>query len=223
MATPYALLHLEETPSTQDVAGERYAGSPLLVVADRQAAGRGRSGNPWYNAERSLAASLAVAPGWDLVHWPRIPLVAGLAARQVLPGTVGLKWPNDLVVGAHKVGGVLVEAGERRVVIGLGVNLWWSDPPAAAGSLLAADPGPTLASTIAQDWAADLLNRLDAPASDWGRGEYRRACVTLGRDVAWDPAGRGRAVDVDEMGRLVVDTDGGRVLLSAGQISHLRP
>ena len=57
MATPYFQLRLERVPSTQDVARERLAELPLLVMAGEQSEGRGRSGAGWMTADRALAAS----------------------------------------------------------------------------------------------------------------------------------------------------------------------
>ncbi|HEU4894312.1 MAG TPA: biotin--[acetyl-CoA-carboxylase] ligase, partial [Acidimicrobiia bacterium] len=59
MATPYFQLRLERVPSTQDVARERLAELPVLVLASGQSQGRGRSGSSWLTADRALAASLA--------------------------------------------------------------------------------------------------------------------------------------------------------------------
>ena len=137
---------------------------PLALLAHCQSAGRGRHQRVWHGRWReSILMSLLVDSGRPLRELPGLPLVAGLAVAQALveltglpPGRqgIGLKWPNDLVHGQGKLGGLLVEAvgaggsaggtgdgsGDgARAVIGLGLN--WRAPPAlqaAAGQPVAA-------------------------------------------------------------------------------------
>lgn len=209
--------------STQDEARRRFTGDPLLVVATSQTAGRGRWGRTWENAPRSLAASLAFRPARAQADWPTIPLVAGLAARSVLGAGLRLKWPNDVVdTAGRKLAGLLVESDPSVVVVGLGVNLWWPDPPPGVGAVFDEDPGGASAVLLAGQWAGELLARLGGDADGWGRVEYREACSTLGTDVSWEPGGSGRAVDVDEHGGLVVDTPGGRVVITTGEVRTVR-
>lgn len=225
MPTPYAVAHLDRVDSTQHVARDRFdGGAPVLVVADRQDAGRGRSGRRWLEADRGLYASLAFAPSSEPPEWPVIPLLAGLAARAALDGSPGLKWPNDLLGDdGRKVGGILAEAAGGVVVVGLGVNLWWERPAPDTASFLDADPGPGEPLRIARRWAEELLAR-EASPQGW-RVEYRGACVTLGQEIKWavGPApGRGTAVDVGADGALLVATATGRVRLVSGEVREVR-
>lgn len=224
MATPYSLIVLEDTFSTQDDAAGAYSGTPVLVVAAHQRLGRGRSGSTWMSAPRALACSLAVRPTWP--DWTVVPLVAGLAARAVLPAEVSLKWPNDLVIAGPgvpfaKVGGILSESDGSRIVVGLGVNLWWPDGPEAA--LFREDPGPSLALVLAERFASDLLERLSAAPDEWRRDEYVSACSLLGERITWEPDGFGRALDVDVDGALVVSAAGGLLRLTSGEVRQVRP
>ena len=222
--TPYALCCIEETASTQDEAFARYAGSPLLVVAARQTAGRGRLGRAWEQADRALAATLALRPAWPEAAWPRLTLVAGLAARSALGPGVLLEWPNDLVRGDRKVGGLLTEAREGVVAVGLGANLWWPRPPLdEAAALYEEDPGDAAPGRLAAAWARDLLRRAAAGPEEWGGEEYAAACVTVGREVTWEPQGRGRAVGIAPDGGLEVETAAGRRVLYAGEVHSVRP
>ena len=223
MATPYALIVQEDIESTQDEATARASEAPLLVVAGHQSAGRGRFGRRWLSAPRAVAASLAVRPsGWPPADFARLSLVAALAARTVLGEPVVCKWPNDMLRERLKVAGLLLEAIDDLVVIGLGVNLWWPDAPEGFGSLFGSDPGPDIALEVASRWCEGLLARIDRGPAQWGREEYRRACTTIGRNIRWGPAGAGRAVDVDEGGRLVVQTGSGEVRLSSGEVREVR-
>ena len=224
---------LEEASSTQDEARELFGdgeGGPVLVAAARQTRGRGRMGSRWETAPAAAAVSLAFRPGWPAPSWPLLTLTAGVAALRalrgaVIPGAEGLslKWPNDLMRGEWKLGGILIEAGPGLAVAGWGVNLFWPDPPPGAGALLEEEPPSGLAASLGRRWAEEVLALTGDPAPDWPRAEYRRACSTLGREIAWRPGGRGRAVDVSADGGLVVETEDGTVVLNAGEIREIRP
>jgi BirA family biotin operon repressor/biotin-[acetyl-CoA-carboxylase] ligase len=222
MATPYSLQVYDEVTSTQDIAAAALVDEPILVVAGRQTEGRGRSQRAWESAPRAMAASLAMRPTWDLGSWPLIPLVAGLAVADTLAGDVTLKWPNDLLIGEDKVGGILVEGWSGVLVVGCGLNLWWPHPPAGSGALSMDDPGPGAVVDTASAWAERLLERMAGGPGDWGRDSYLELSATVGRRVTWEPNGEGTAIDVGTDGSLIVETDHGVQKLIAGEIRHLR-
>ncbi len=217
MDTHYASIFLDSVGSTQDEAAARFTGSPLLIVAVHQAEGRGRLNRAWVEADRSMFSSLAYAPSAE--NRGLIPLVTGLAVRQALAATfdvdAGLRWPNDLVVGSDKVGGILVEADEDRAVVGCGVNLWWSDPIPGAAGVLPTDPGPDAARILAAAWVSGFFDRVTSAA--WDSEEYRAASVNLGEHVAYE-RGSGIAVDVAADGALLVDTGDGLIAVHAGEV-----
>jgi BirA family transcriptional regulator, biotin operon repressor / biotin---[acetyl-CoA-carboxylase] ligase len=143
----YRLEHLAETDSTNAEAMRRaLAGEsgPLWVLADRQTAGRGRSGRAWASLPGNLHASLILSPSCPLGCAPQLSLVAGVAAIDAIrnagspaPAGLRLKWPNDILIGSAKTGGVLVESTTRAgsaglaAVVGVGLNL--AAAPAALG------------------------------------------------------------------------------------------
>ena len=230
MATRLKVVAVGEVGSTQSEArrlAEELDSATLLLVAARQTAGRGRRGRRWIAAPRALACSLVTAPGWHSSAWGTIPLVAGLAARRALHAHTavepGLKWPNDVVTPAGKVGGMLAEATRESIVIGFGANLWWPDAPAGIAAVCADDPGADLAHSIARTWADRLLHVLAGPAAEWGLAEYRAACLTPGTAITWEPGGAGEAVDVAADGGLVVATGRGRATLYSGEVHSVRP
>lgn len=126
---------LERCPSTNTLllAGE-YA-PPCVLAAEEQTAGRGRRGRRWYSSRgMSATFSLAYVSRRPLRELAGLSLVAGVAAARALhalgASQTRLKWPNDLVVGDDKLGGILVEtrsasgekAGGTLAVIGIGIN-----------------------------------------------------------------------------------------------------
>ena len=223
MATPYVTINVDEVVSTQDLAVEELQRTdrPVLIVANRQTAGRGRSGNEWWQAPRGVAASLAFATGVFEVG-EAFSLAVGLAVRSAVFAVAGveisLKWPNDLELGTVKVGGILVESDGERTVVGCGLNLWWPEPPSGVGAVFPSDPGPEVGVWISEAWGDALF----ASMGQWDREAYMLASSTLGQTLTWEPDGLGRAVDIDAAGGLVVSTVDGEVTLRSGEVRAVR-
>lgn len=99
---------------------------PVLLAAEEQTAGRGQRGRRWHSPRGAgITFSLAVPLRRPARELAALPLVAGVAlarALRALGVPVALKWPNDLVVGEAKLGGILVESRAGVAVIGVGVN-----------------------------------------------------------------------------------------------------
>lgn len=228
MATQYVIHRLDEVGSTQDEARTRFDGrQPVIVLAARQLQGRGRTGNEWVHAPRATAASVALHVDWDDASLGLVPLVAGMAARRAVAGAtgveVGLKWPNDLMRGGDKVGGVLVEASGGIVVAGCGINVWWPDAPAGVAAIGDTDPGQDATFDLAETWARAFVAGVQAGPHGWDLDAYVAACVTLGSDVAWDPDGRGCATGIAADGGLIVRTATGVMTLRSGEVRMVRP
>jgi BirA family biotin operon repressor/biotin-[acetyl-CoA-carboxylase] ligase len=147
--------------------------------------------------------------------------VAGLAAVDVL-GEVTLKWPNDVVRSGAKLAGILSEAADGVVVVGMGVNLWWKRPLEGAGSLWEEDRGIDAARDLGEAWATRLLERVAAGPDAWGRDEYQGRCTLIGEEITWEPDGRGVATGVDGFGRLIVEVEDELVALESGEVRTLR-
>lgn len=119
-----------ETDSTNNLAREAgEAGAPegLVFFAEAQRAGRGRRGRSWSSpAGGGLWLSILLRPRAPRDRWPRLTLLAVRALLEAL-ANVGVsaswKWPNDVVVGAGKLAGVLVEATAQFAVMGIGLNV----------------------------------------------------------------------------------------------------
>ncbi|MGI8806654.1 MAG: biotin--[acetyl-CoA-carboxylase] ligase [Acidimicrobiales bacterium] len=201
-----------EIDSTNRLAAELARdGAPdgLVVGADHQTAGRGRRGRTWESRPGSaLLVSVVLRPVPALVT-----LAAGVAAAEACEAVAGvparLKWPNDVMSAAGKLGGILSELVGDAAVVGLGLNLSWAPPGAAC-------LGPHVdRDALLGAW----LKALDGPGDVLAR--YRERCATLGRPVRVElPAEtiEGVAGHVDDQGRLVV---AGRAI-TAGDVVHLK-
>jgi BirA family biotin operon repressor/biotin-[acetyl-CoA-carboxylase] ligase len=119
--------YVESTPSTQLMLGPD-APEGALAVAGEQTAGRGRLGRRWFSPPgTSLLCSLQLRPDVSPERLPELTGVAARACAQAITAVTGLelelKFPNDLLVSGRKVAGVLAEAREGRVVLGVGINV----------------------------------------------------------------------------------------------------
>ncbi len=141
---PQTIVWHAQATSTMDLARAALVTAsdtdlPLLVGADGQTAGRGRRGRVWTAPPSSaLLMSLALRPHWlapaeaGVLVW-----LMGVALCEAISSTTGLeprlKWPNDILIGGHKVAGVLLEASStsnqlEHVIIGCGINVSASPP-----------------------------------------------------------------------------------------------
>jgi BirA family biotin operon repressor/biotin-[acetyl-CoA-carboxylase] ligase len=217
-----------------------------VLCAGSQSSGRGRAGRVWESAAgASLSLSILVRPkGVSLDHFGWLPILAGLAASRfvtgVLPGAeVGLKWPNDVLVGDNKICGVLSEliGDGSGVVIGVGLNLTQGKdelPIEAATSLRLEGASVSFDAAVAgflTEFVAlyeQFVNhRGDATASELRRSATA-SCLSIGRRVRvmlpGDQTLEGRAIEIDDSGRLLIAVDGEQQLfaVAAGDIVHLR-
>jgi BirA family biotin operon repressor/biotin-[acetyl-CoA-carboxylase] ligase len=194
------LLRLEQVGSTMDALHElAQGGAPAgtAVVAVEQTGGRGSRGRVWASPRGGLWLSVlfrpTAVPGLELLS-----LRVGLAVAQALEllgaPTVGIKWPNDLMLGDRKLGGILCEARWQGnapgwVAVGLGLNVVNETPPllgAVATSLISVLPDvtpddllvPVLAALREVDPDAGVLTpreRTRFQSRDWLHGRPLRA------------------------------------------------
>jgi BirA family biotin operon repressor/biotin-[acetyl-CoA-carboxylase] ligase len=142
MAGPSAtrIIRVSETGSTNADAmrlalkGEEL---PLWVIADQQTAGRGRAGRAWVSPQGNLSASVAFCCAASMEKAGQLSLVAGISLFEAIriktdlapDAGLRLKWPNDILMGAAKMGGILVESTSARgspgflAIIGFGLNV----------------------------------------------------------------------------------------------------
>ncbi len=207
---------LEEVPSTMDGANELAAGGAhagTLVLADSQAAGRGRAGRRWESRAGdglwlTLIERLNDLPALDVLSL-RIGIRAARALDRFAPAPVGLKWPNDLFLPSGKLGGILVESRWRGArpewtAIGIGINV--RDVRYPGGAALGADVSRL-------DVLAEIVPALRAAASGRGHLSDAELAEFAARDVAFgrrcrEPS-KGRVSGITTNGALLIETPDG--------------
>lgn len=234
---------LARASSGTDVAG-------AVLIAEHQTAGRGRHGRGWSATPRaqitmSVGVSIVDVPSSG---WGWLPLATGVAVvdavAPLLEGTgaqAGLKWPNDVLAGAGdsrgKLAGILAEVAKPVVVIGVGLNVTQApeeiDGGGAAMSTSLLDLG--VAALDRTSLLCGLLAKLGrrivawraARGADWAlAADYRARSLTIDTRVrAHLPGGKevvGTASGIDDQGRLCIESGGETVVVSAGDVVHLR-
>jgi BirA family transcriptional regulator, biotin operon repressor / biotin---[acetyl-CoA-carboxylase] ligase len=224
-------IHVDSCTSTQELL-EATMPEGAVAVADYQTAGRGRLGRSWEAPPGdALLVSVLLKPPADR-PLPQLALVAGVAVADALERLTGLavqiKWPNDVMLRRTKVAGILAEARDGAVVVGIGINLNQVRnrlPDRRAGSLRTA---------TGMQWNRDQV--LDALLDDLGRryDQWRAG----GLDAVYEGLGardflRGRRVTVDgtsgvaelidREGRLHVAVGSGEsVVVESGEVVYER-
>ena len=220
-----------------------------IWVADEQTAGRGRGGHSWHSTRGDgLYVSVLVTPELPLDRALWLSLATGLAAQQAILATTGiridLRWPNDLLCGSKKLGGILVESsvakgpsaaatGLRYAVLGVGINVHHRSFPAEIASLATSLQIEGAQNVSRQALLIAFLRALDRELDELDR-EYAGLGSGASLLTRFDEAStwvRGKRVQVpeeggytgitaglDSRGFLLVDDDEGlrRTVLSGG-------
>lgn len=239
-----AVYYLPECESTNDEARARALtgeAEGALVLADYQRAGRGRMGRTWHSPRgSSLLFSLLLRPllapplALQAVMAASLGVLEGIRRETGLPAR--LKWPNDVLIGGKKAGGILCELGldgERLnyVIVGIGLNVNFNPrrvegiPPDATSiqrELGRIQPRAALLRAILEETEPRYAEILRGGSL---RGEWARALETIGRRVKValaDAEIAGTAEAVDESGALVLrSADGSLRTMLAGDVVHL--
>jgi BirA family biotin operon repressor/biotin-[acetyl-CoA-carboxylase] ligase len=247
-------LHVREEVASTNTAAAALAqeGAPhgAVVVAESQSAGRGRLGRHWHSPSgKNLHCSvlLRAMPARELqslwLSW--IPLIAALAAGRAVQTVSGLKpavkWPNDLLVGPRKLGGVLCESSgvgtaHAAVIAGIGLNVnlrrdeFPEDLREIATSVMIEAGQPCDRAALLATLLLELETRCEAfLAGNHGDilAEYRLRCSTIGRRVRIELAhgehmdGEADSIQADGSLRILRD-DRTPVDIRAGDVVHLR-
>jgi BirA family biotin operon repressor/biotin-[acetyl-CoA-carboxylase] ligase len=233
---------VDECDSTNALAAVRAkegAASGTAIACELQRAGRGRQGATWVSG---LGTGLTFSLLWRFERGAAVltglPLVAGVACARALESIgargVALKWPNDLLLGGAKLGGILVEAqgdarGPMSAVIGVGINVRLSDAARRAISQPAADlagvPYGSRSHVLGRLLAAlaDALACFEREGFAAFRAEWEQRHAFQGARVRLTVAAartiEGVASGVAEDGALLLETGGGVQCFYAGEVS----
>ena len=206
-----------------------------FLYADTQTAGRGRQGKSFFSpAGTGLYYSYVFHPQKALADAVFITTAAAVSVVRAIEKTTllrpSIKWVNDVFIGDRKICGILTaavtdfESGTvESVIVGIGINVTTRDfPPeiarTAAGMAVQDVSRSSLLQALAEELisvAADLRN----PAI---LEDYRAHSLVLGKEITFLQNGvskRGKAVEIDESGALLVETQSGTERLSSGEIS----
>lgn len=213
-----------------------------VVVAHRQLAGRGRQGRGWVAAENSFSATFVSHLNGDVARLQGIGLAIGCsiaAALESLGGSVGLKWPNDIVVRGpdrrwRKLGGILVEAdplhGGISLTIGVGINLKGAPEIVDTATDFEREFRRPVKSlelcTAIGTQLRVVLEHFAATESGFlsFRQEWIHRCIHMGYNIIVDAGNSsvtGKVCGVSPTGALEVQTDTGVVNIVSGHVISL--
>jgi len=221
--------HEPECESTQLLLGPDDP-EGAIATTDHQTGGRGRLGRQWVEAPAtSVLVSVLLRPP-SKERAPELSLVAALATALAVEDTTDLaaqiKWPNDVMLDRRKVGGILAELKGEVVVLGIGLNVNQTRDQLPAETKVAPASLRTIDGRIRdrEEVLERLMGRLDACYDTWkasGLGglydDIGARDFLRGRRITVDGAD-GTAERIERDGRLVVETDSGRVLVATGEV-----
>ncbi|MCD6572413.1 MAG: biotin--[acetyl-CoA-carboxylase] ligase [Thermoplasmata archaeon] len=210
------IYRFKQVPSTNDVAkeialqGER----DFVVVSDEQTKGKGRMGREWKSPPGGLYFSIVTEKN------PHLPLIVGVSVASALKDfglSPVLKWPNDVMIGNKKISGILIECLDDFAVVGVGVNI--SKTPMETATSIKDETGKNVSKDAV---LKSILKNFEKNKKKTVLDEYKKLCSTIGRKVkikTLNKVIKGKAVDVDEHGKLVLES-GERIV--SGDVIHLR-
>ena len=228
---------VEVTGSTQDdlyqLASSGTAIPKSILVSEYQSSGRGRLDRTFTApASSALTFSMYIEPKVVKGEWSFLTLLAGLSVHEALhhldPQTsVSIKWPNDLLIGEKKFVGMIAQATDNGVVIGIGINV---------GMTVEELPVENATSLLIEGFAeldrnlilAAIINHFEINVEMWENdksflAEYRAASTTIGSKVEVTlPGGEvisSKALDISDTGALLLEN--GREV-TVGDVVHLR-
>ncbi|MFD2261298.1 biotin--[acetyl-CoA-carboxylase] ligase [Lacibacterium aquatile] len=233
----FSLTLLDEAGSTNDEAARLAASGAAeftIVQALRQTSARGRQGRAWAAPTGNLYFSMVLRPVRPLVEIAQISLVAGMALAEAtaeLIGTraeVAIKWPNDLLIDNAKGAGLLLEAQNGVVILGIGVNVAShpDETPYPATHIGAYVPGITPHGVLTRFCRSFALayGRWSVEGFAPLRETWMARAWKLGETVRLRPGTEmihGRFLGIDEGGAMLLELDDGIRRFTAGEMFGL--
>ena len=219
---------------------EEGADEGTVVVAGSQTAGRGRQGRNWVSRQGNLYLSIIFRPTLEVL--PMLSILAGVAAVRAIRKTTelepGIKWPNDIMLGGKKTGGILVESAVQGdqvsyAILGIGLNVDLDAQKEGEIANLATALNPAAGRTVLPEVVLrQLLHDLDSLYLQATHGgsplpEWEGLLETLGQSVeaTWrNEVFTGMAEGIDNLGNLQLRLEDGQLMtLTAGDVSLHEP
>lgn len=196
-----------------------------VIIAKMQTDGRGRHGRSFYSpADTGLYMSVVLPITPQQAYEFQLTSAAAVACARAIERLCGIspkiKWVNDLYLNGRKIAGILTEADQDRVIVGIGVNVCTDTFPEdlpMAGSL---GCNNISLSELAAEIASELFETVFSSDRTF-MNEYRCRSMLLGCTISYKQNGCtmcGTAVNIDDSGRLVVQTDNDTVFLNSGEV-----
>lgn len=232
---PVEVFHSVSSTNTETKAAAlRGAPHGTLIAADEQTAGRGRFGKPFYSpANTGLYMSVLLKPQKPLSDCVGITIAAACAITDSLESVcgihAGIKWVNDIFFSGRKISGILTEAMSdfesgmvESVVVGIGVNISTENFPEELSGIAGSVGVFVERSRLCADIACRLLDYAENPSSPELLEKYRSRSVVLGHEITFwqnNAERTGKVLEIDDSGRLVIETSSGIETLRSGEIS----
>ncbi len=203
---------------------------PILLIAERQTAGRGRLGRTWLG-EAGHALTFSIGLPYQPQSWSGLSLAVGLSLAESLGSDIQLKWPNDLWRQQNKLGGILIEAasqgGHSYAVIGVGLNVQMPPsqdlrtPAAAISAFWAAATAPTVLERVAKP-LLDTLRLFETQGFAPLQQRFNARDALRGRVITTSDGLEGLCEGVDHQGALQILTPEGCKSINSSEVS-VRP
>jgi len=225
----------EETSSTMDMAKNELENSllPALFIANSQTKTRGRFHREYFTIEgQGIYMSALLAAQQNSAHLPQHTILAAVALVKAIEKLTDkkpvIKWVNDIYLDGKKICGILAEginSNQRlsHVILGIGVNFQFAHFP---------DDISQKAGSLFKMNEVEIPNRNQLIAEIWNEffywlqhdyvAEYKKYSFVLGKEVAFEKEGkvyRGKALEINQQGELIVDVGDEILTLFSGEIS----
>ena len=228
---------VEVTGSTQDdlyqLASTGTAIPKSILASEYQSSGRGRLDRSFIApASSALTFSIYIEPKVEREEWGFITLLAGLSVHEALHHLdpqieISIKWPNDLLIGSKKFVGMIAQATDKGLVLGIGINVGMNpdELPVESATSLSIEEFAILDRNAI---LAAIINHFEINLEMWENdqsflAQYRAASSTIGSDVEVTlPGGEvisAKALNISNTGALLLDN--GREI-TVGDVVHLR-
>ena len=239
------ILFLPEIDSTNNLAkkhSKNNAQEGLVIIAESQTGGRGRMGRSWHSPpETGIYLSILLKPNLKPDHLSFITLLAGVSAistiNEISHQRANLKWPNDILINYKKVCGLLCEMTQEKgnsfsVVIGIGINVnqlpgqFPKDLKKTATSLRIVNGSPINRLTVIRSLLTTLDREYRFFLAEGGHSVIKK--WTLNTDLFGEKVSvkrgsviiTGTAMNLDELGRLVLRRDNGHAeVIDSGEVT----